>query len=63
MKYIKTYEDRRFKEPKEHNPKHKYDCEKCKFNWCCGFECSCQLHDKPEAPDESLYKDIKKYNL
>lgn len=48
---------------KKHNPKHEYDCENCKFNWCCGFSCSCGLKNLPKAPDTSLYGAPKKYNL
>lgn len=65
MKYIKKFEvsdPRMFEPPKKHNPKHKYDCKNCKFNWCCGFKCSCKLQ-LPEAPGDSLYGSIKKYNL
>jgi hypothetical protein len=30
------------KEPK-HNPRYPYDCERCKFSWCCGYKCACVL--------------------
>jgi len=47
----------------KHKPKHKYDCENCKFNWCCGFNCNCHLTYLPDAPEDSLYVNQKKYNL
>ena len=56
MKYIKKFEvslPRMFEPPKKHEPKHKYDCEHCKFNWSCGFSCS----------SESLYGSTEKYNI
>jgi len=34
----------------KHNPKYKYDCGNCKFNWNCGLTCSCVLKDVPEPP-------------
>ena len=43
---------------KEHNPQYKYDCGNCKFNWCCGYTCSCLFHDLP-APPEWLQKNIR----
>jgi hypothetical protein len=33
-----------------HNPKHRYDCGNCKFNWCCGYTCACALKEVPEEP-------------
>jgi len=33
-----------------HNPKHKFDCGNCKFNWCCGYTCACKLSKLPEEP-------------
>jgi hypothetical protein len=33
-----------------HNPKHRYDCGNCKFNWNCGYTCSCALKHAPEEP-------------
>lgn len=75
-KYLKTFEER--KNVKVHNPKHLYDCDNCKFHWCCGFECSCILKtrynvnnvDLPDAPHDSEYgkykemiDDIKNFNL
>jgi len=26
-----------------HEPQHKYDCTKCKYSWCCGPLCQCDL--------------------
>ena len=69
MKYIKLFEGRgrwNDRKKKEKRPKHKYDCEPCKFNWCCGFDCACILGSKlglPDAPEDSLYRSTKKYNL
>jgi hypothetical protein len=34
----------------EHNPKHRFDCGNCKFNWCCGYTCACKLNDVPAEP-------------
>lgn len=37
--------------PKEnHNPKHKYDCGNCKFNWSGGFTCACGLKNSSAPP-------------
>ena len=27
----------------DHKPRYQYDCKNCKFSWCCGPECSCNL--------------------
>ena len=51
------------KEEEKHVPKHKYDCENCKFNWCCGFSCNCVLTYAAEPPEDSLYMTSKNYNL
>ena len=38
-----------------HNPKHQFDCGNCKFNWCCGPCCYCNLKKShPPAPDERI---------
>lgn len=37
----------------EHDPKHRYDCENCKFGWCCGPCCACHLR-APDPPEERL---------
>lgn len=29
-----------------HDPKYKYDCENCKYSWCCGPVCLCVLRNK-----------------
>ena len=72
MKYIKKFEisaERMFEPPKKHNPKHKYDCANCKFNWCCGFSCRCNqlnpatVRPLPDAPPDSLYGSREKFNL
>ena len=60
---MKQSKERMYLPPKNHNPKHKYDCENCKFNWCCGFTCSCIIYNVSEPPSDSLYKNIEKYNL
>jgi len=31
-------------------PKHEYDCPPCKFNWNCGYTCSCILKKLPPPP-------------
>lgn len=28
-----------------HNPRYQYDCERCKYHWCCGPTCQCMLRD------------------
>ena len=37
-----------------HDPKHRYDCGPCKFSWCCGLTCGCNLSkaEYPPPPDE-----------
>ena len=25
-------------------PRYQYDCDRCKFSWCCGPACSCVLY-------------------
>jgi hypothetical protein len=37
-----------------HNPRWKYDCERCKFHWCCGPTCYCGLRDLPRTPPERM---------
>ncbi len=39
-------------------PRYKYDCGNCKFNWCCGYTCACILKDLPDPPDW-LQKNLK----
>ena len=38
----------------EHRPRYQYDCKNCKFSWCCGPDCSCNLrrsvHNYPDPP-------------
>ena len=36
----------------KHEPRHEYDCSRCKYGWCCGLLCSCELHrfGAPKAP-------------
>lgn len=63
MKYIKCFEVKYKPFHGKDKPKHKYDCENCKYNWCCGFSCSCILKNLPEPPEDSLYSASKKYNL
>jgi hypothetical protein len=29
--------------PKVHAPRWQYDCDRCKYSWCCGPTCSCSL--------------------
>jgi hypothetical protein len=62
MKYIKLFEEKYKPFHGKDKPKHKYDCENCKFNWCCGFSCTCKLN-LPEPPEDSLYVTSKKYNV
>jgi len=45
-----------------HNPKHKFDCGNCKFNWNCGYLCSCVLKESPEPP-EWLQKQLAKIQI
>jgi hypothetical protein len=42
-----------------HNPRYRYDCENCKFSWCCGYSCACGLYGYPDPPKEILNKVIK----
>lgn len=35
-------------------PRHRYDCDRCKYSWCCGPLCQCGLHGVPQAPEERL---------
>jgi hypothetical protein len=37
-----------------HAPREQYDCDRCKFSWCCGSLCSChlQLASLPVPPTE-----------
>ena len=39
----------------EHNPQYRFDCEHCKFNWCCGILCACDL-DLPDPPSNVRMK-------
>lgn len=35
----------------EHKPRYQYDCNRCKFKWCCGYCCACALkHELPKPP-------------
>ena len=36
----------RFEPPKEHDPQFAYNCERCKFNWNCGFTCACVMETR-----------------
>lgn len=36
----------------QHDPRHQYDCERCKFAWCCEPHCGCVLRDRPKPPIE-----------
>ena len=38
----------------EHAPKFEYDCEHCKFNWCCGLACVCVVGDKMNLPEPPI---------
>ena len=31
---------------KGHAPRWQYDCERCKFAWCCGPQCACHIKGK-----------------
>lgn len=31
----------------EHRPRYRFDCERCKFSWNCGPQCSCALAQVP----------------
>lgn len=37
-----------------HAPRYRFDCGRCKFSWCCGTACHCNLRKKdyPDPPDE-----------
>ena len=34
---------------KEHAPRHRFDCGRCKFSWSCGLLCACALR-QPDPP-------------
>ena len=36
-----------------HEPRWRFDCGRCKFSWCCGMCCHCNLRktDYPDTPD------------
>lgn len=34
----------------DRHPAHKYDCDVCKFSWCCGPLCACLLSGAAEPP-------------
>jgi hypothetical protein len=36
----------------KHAPRHKYDCGRCKFSWCCGPCCGCLLREAARPPRE-----------
>jgi len=41
----------RWRQPEKHEPRWQYDCINCKFNWCCGYLCYCNLmHTHKEPP-------------
>lgn len=42
----------------EHNPRYQYDCENCKFHWCCDETCSCGLRRKgfPNPPEKRKHE-------
>lgn len=35
---------------KGHNPRWRFDCNNCKFNWCCGPTCACVLSSMSDPP-------------
>lgn len=39
-----------------HDPRHRFDCGRCKFSWCCGPLCACALNEIPlsSVPEERL---------
>lgn len=43
----------------QHNPRYKYDCDRCKFNWCCGPLCRCVLKGYQNAPPHRM-KEVNK---
>ncbi len=38
-------------ENKDHQPRWKYDCTRCKFDWNCGPLCACILSEHVDPPD------------
>lgn len=36
-----------------HDPRHVFDCGRCKFSWCCGPTCACILKKKDLMPPPS----------
>jgi len=50
-----TKSNHSFEQPEVHAPRFAFDCENCKYNWCCGYACACVYesgHRKlPDPPD------------
>lgn len=34
-----------------HAPRYQYDCDRCKFSWCCGPTCVCVLASRTNLPE------------
>lgn len=46
MKKKLTLLEARAESEKGHAPRWYYDCDRCKFNWCCGPVCACVLRQR-----------------
>ncbi len=38
----------------EHNPMYAYDCKACKYNWCCGYRCTCTYRRSLPVPPPEI---------
>lgn len=47
----------------KHDPRHRYDCGRCKFNWNCGILCSCVLSDAYGSPPKSRAKEVEEAHI
>lgn len=43
-----------------HDPRWQYDCARCRFAWCCGPQCACNLSEAPAAPPKERAKEVRK---
>lgn len=37
-----------------HEPRWRFDCSRCKFSWCCGPRCACNVRKDVPPPPERL---------
>lgn len=41
-----------------HNPRYAYDCDPCKFNWCCGPTCACLFFGTLPKPPKARQREV-----